>query len=102
MATPCQPFWPLIFRWGRPMSMKAWGGEFPFLALDLLHAEHVGRLLGDEAGGLFGAQADGVRRSRCRGEGAWRSSRASRWAQEKRPGAGGTRASSCLTAAGRG
>ncbi len=39
---------------------KGLGRELAGLAFYLLHAQHVGRLFAHEAGGLFGAQADGV------------------------------------------
>jgi hypothetical protein len=60
MATPCQPFWP-----GDLQVRQAGGGEglawkLALLALDLLQAQDIGRLLVDEAGDLLGAEADGV------------------------------------------
>ena len=49
MATPCQPFWPLMRRYGSPASTKAADRELTLAALDLLQAQHVRRVIGDEA-----------------------------------------------------
>ena len=60
MATPCQPFWPLICQVRQAHLDEGLARELALLALDLLQAQHVRRLLGDEAGDLLGAQADGI------------------------------------------
>ena len=70
--------------------------ELALAALDLLQAQHVGGLFLDEAGGLFGAQADGVDVPGADSQ-THRGLLAGRSRNERRPGRRASGPDSCLS-----